>query len=281
MLREVARRPAGLFGLLVIIALIVIVAFAPDRAVRSGDPAHPRQAPRPLVAVPLRHGRSRPRPPLAHPLRHAHRARRRCSGRRRRPRSSACSSAPSPATSAARSTTSSSWSFDTLQAFPAVILALALISLLGPSLRNVIIVIIVSFAPGYGRVSRALILSVKQNSFVEAERSLGARDVRIAVRPHRAEHPCAAAASCSRWTFRARSSSRRGCRSSASVSSRRRPRGDRSSPKGSIGCATRPGPCSWTGLALMLTTLGFTMFGETLRDVVDPRLAGVRRWGRL
>ena len=50
--------------------------------------------------------------------------------------------------------------FDTLQAFPAVILALALISLLGPSLRNVIIVIIVSFAPGYGRVSRALVLSV-------------------------------------------------------------------------------------------------------------------------
>jgi ABC-type dipeptide/oligopeptide/nickel transport system permease subunit len=30
----------------------------------------------------------------------------------------------------------------------------------------------------------------------------------------------------------------------------------------------------------MVTTLGFTMFGETLRDVVDPRLAGMRRWRR-
>ena len=41
-----------------------------------------------------------------------------------------------------------------------------------------------------------------------------------------------------------------------------------------------PWPVLWTGFALMITTLGFTMFGETLRDVVDPRLAGMRRWRR-
>ena len=34
------------------------------------------------------------------------------------------------------------------------------------------------------------------------------------------------------------------------------------------------------GPALMLATLGFTMLGETLRDVFDPRLSGVRRWRR-
>ena len=34
------------------------------------------------------------------------------------------------------------------------------------------------------------------------------------------------------------------------------------------------------GLALMITTLAFTLLGETLRDVFDPRLSGVRRWRR-
>jgi ABC-type dipeptide/oligopeptide/nickel transport system permease subunit len=33
----------------------------------------------------------------------------------------------------------------------------------------------------------------------------------------------------------------------------------------------------WTGLTLMITTLGFTLLGETLRDLIDPRLAGARR----
>ena len=68
---------------------------------------------------------------------------------------------------------------DSLQAFPAVILALALLSLLGPSLRNVIIVIAVAFTPNYARVSRAMVLAAKENQWVEAERSLGARVGRI------------------------------------------------------------------------------------------------------
>jgi peptide/nickel transport system permease protein len=37
-----------------------------------------------------------------------------------------------------------------------------------------------------------------------------------------------------------------------------------------------PWPITWVGLALILTTLGFTLLGETLRDVLDPRLAGTR-----
>ncbi|HXV44087.1 MAG TPA: ABC transporter permease subunit, partial [Anaerolineae bacterium] len=40
---------------------------------------------------------------------------------------------------------------------------------------------------------------------------------------------------------------------------------------------TSPWPVLWAGLTLMLTTLGFTLFGETLRDLLDPKLAGSRR----
>ena len=68
---------------------------------------------------------------------------------------------------------------DSLQAFPTVILALVLLALLGSSLKNVIIVITVSFIPNYARVSRALVLALKNNQFVEAERSLGASPLRL------------------------------------------------------------------------------------------------------
>ncbi len=37
-----------------------------------------------------------------------------------------------------------------------------------------------------------------------------------------------------------------------------------------------PWPIVWSGLTLIITTLGFTLFGETLRDVLDPTLSGTR-----
>ena len=40
---------------------------------------------------------------------------------------------------------------------------------------------------------------------------------------------------------------------------------------------SNPGPVLWPSLALMVTTLGFTFFGEALRDILDPKLAGSRR----
>ena len=39
-------------------------------------------------------------------------------------------------------------------------------------------------------------------------------------------------------------------------------------------------PVIGAGSALVLATLGFTMLGETLRDIIDPRVAGLRRWRR-
>jgi peptide/nickel transport system permease protein len=68
---------------------------------------------------------------------------------------------------------------DALQSMPAVVLALILVALSGPSLQNVIFVIVLASAPGYARISRALVLSLKEASFVKAERSLGASGLRI------------------------------------------------------------------------------------------------------
>ena len=168
---------------------------------------------------------------------------------------------------------------DSLQAFPAVILALVLLALLGSSLQNVIIVITVAFIPNYARVSRALVLALKNNQFVEAERSLGASPWRLVV-CHIVPNILAPLFILLAMDIPSAIAVEAGL--------------------SFLGLGVQPPTASWgvmladgfarvedspwgviaPGLALMITTLAFTLLGETLRDVFDPRLSGVRRWRR-
>ena len=68
---------------------------------------------------------------------------------------------------------------DMFLAFPGYILALALAGALGPSLNNAIISVAAVWWPWYARLIRGQVLSVKQNLYVDAARSTGARDGRI------------------------------------------------------------------------------------------------------
>lgn len=168
---------------------------------------------------------------------------------------------------------------DTLQAFPAVILALALLAVLGASLRNVIVVIVVSFTPGYARVVRALVLAAKQNQYVEAERSLGASDVRIAV-VHILPNIVAPLFILLAMDIPSAITVEAGLSFLGLGVQPPTPSWGVILADGFDRVRDTPWPVLWAGLALMVTTLGFTMLGETLRDVVDPRLAGLRRWRR-
>jgi peptide/nickel transport system permease protein len=67
-------------------------------------------------------------------------------------------------------------------AFPFILLAIAVIGVLGPSLRNIIIVIGVSSWVVYARVVRGEVLSIREREFVQAAIALGSRDGRILVR---------------------------------------------------------------------------------------------------
>jgi peptide/nickel transport system permease protein len=71
---------------------------------------------------------------------------------------------------------------DALLAFPALILAIAIVAALGPNLTNAMIAIGVVAIPVYARLVRALVLQLKQMEFVTATRSLGATAPRIIVR---------------------------------------------------------------------------------------------------
>jgi peptide/nickel transport system permease protein len=164
---------------------------------------------------------------------------------------------------------------DTLQAFPSIMLSLAILALLGPSLVNVIIVIGLTWMPNYARVIRAQTLSIREKAFVEAERSLGATDQSMLlshILPNAIAPALLLAAMDLPWviTFEAGLSF---------IGMGVLP------PTPSWGAILSEGfdhifesqwPIIWSGITLALTTLGFTLFGEALRDVLDPRLSGTR-----
>ncbi len=71
---------------------------------------------------------------------------------------------------------------DTLLAFPAMLLAIFLVAVLGPSLNNAVVAIAIIYIPAFARLTRANCLSLREKEFVEAARCLGATDFRIMIR---------------------------------------------------------------------------------------------------
>ena len=72
--------------------------------------------------------------------------------------------------------------FDSIRSFPTIVLALAAVALLGPSLHLVLAIVIVTSIPSYARLARTSTMALKNTDFVLAEKSLGAGTVRTLVR---------------------------------------------------------------------------------------------------
>jgi peptide/nickel transport system permease protein len=70
---------------------------------------------------------------------------------------------------------------DVLLAFPAILLAVTIMALLGPSTTNVMIAIGIAYIPIFARVVRGTVLTVKPNEYVEAARAAGASELRTLV----------------------------------------------------------------------------------------------------
>lgn len=68
---------------------------------------------------------------------------------------------------------------DIFMAFPTIILAMAIAAALGPNVSNAIIAMIVVWWPNYARIVRSLVLTVKENEYVQASRALGATEMRV------------------------------------------------------------------------------------------------------
>lgn len=72
--------------------------------------------------------------------------------------------------------------FDTLMGFPSLVLALAIVAVVGPSLLNIEVAIAIATLPQYGRLVRGQVLVVREYEYVTAARAVGAGDARIIVR---------------------------------------------------------------------------------------------------
>lgn len=72
-----------------------------------------------------------------------------------------------------------SWATDILLAFPDLLLALAIIAILGPGITNVMFAVGIAFVPSFMRLTRSSVLEIREMSYIEATRALGGSDIRI------------------------------------------------------------------------------------------------------
>ena len=163
---------------------------------------------------------------------------------------------------------------DALMSIPTLILALAIMAAMGQSLLNVIIAVGIPQIPRANRVVRSQALAVKQSEFVLAARSIGAEDTRIMV--FHILPQCVAP-----WLIIATAGLGTAIIAEASLSFLGMgipppwpSWGAMLSGTGRTYYATAPWLAIWPGLALSLAVYGFNLFGDALRDVLDPRLRG-------
>ncbi len=160
---------------------------------------------------------------------------------------------------------------DVLFAFPAILLAIGIMAMLGASTTNATIAIGIVYSPSFARLTRASVLSIREQEFVEAARVLGLTDVRIVL-----HHivPNLMAPLLVQITF----SLSTAILTEAALSFLGLGTPPPAPSWGGMLSASRryvelsPWPAIFPGVAIMLLVLGFNLFGDGLRDVLDPRL---------
>lgn len=162
---------------------------------------------------------------------------------------------------------------DVLLAFPAILLAIGLLAFLGGGFWNVVLAIAIVYTAPLSRVARASVLSVRHEEYVDAARAIGLGDGRILARHIM---PNAVAPLIVECTLRLALA----ILAEAALSF--------------LGLGTQPPAPTWgqmiaegravmtftawpaigPGLAIIVTVLGFNLFGDAVRDVLDPHAVG-------
>lgn len=165
---------------------------------------------------------------------------------------------------------------DGLLAFPALLLAIFIVAVLGPSILNAVLAVAIVNTPSFARLTRAQVLSIREKEFVESSRALGASDGRIMLG---AILPNCLSPLIVQFTL----GIGLGILVEAGLSF--------------LGLGVRPPTPAWgsmlstgrqfinlapwlttfPGLAIFLAVLGFNLMGDGLREALDPRLREGRR----
>lgn len=161
---------------------------------------------------------------------------------------------------------------DGLLAFPTLILAITLVAVLGPGITNAMIAIGIVMVPQMARLVRGSVLGVKENTFVEAAVAIGARDREVIWR-HILPNVLApiivmATAGLGKAILVEASLSFLGLGTQPPTPSWG---ADLSGPGRSY-MEIAPWLATFPGLAVSLVVLGINLYGDALRDILDPRL---------
>jgi len=166
------------------------------------------------------------------------------------------------------------WLVDILLAFPGILLAIAIVATLGPSLTNALIAISITQIPSYVRITRSVVLGLRESEYVQAAKALGGGGSRVVFRhifPN----------SLSPIMVQLTLSIGIAILDVAAL--------------GFLGLGAQPPDPEWgvmirdgyrqflrapwmsifPGLAIFLSVVGFNLLGDAIRDVLDPRLKNV------
>ena len=160
---------------------------------------------------------------------------------------------------------------DVVLAFPALLLAISIVTILGPGLTNALLGITITFIPQYARLSRASVLSIKEQEFVVAEQALGASPLRIVlahILPN-AITPIIVQGTLGVGTaiLDAAALSFLGLGAQPPT-----PEWGQILSESRNYLFTSPHLVFFPGFAIMITVLGFNLLGDGMRDALDPRL---------
>ena len=160
---------------------------------------------------------------------------------------------------------------DIFLAIPSILLSVAIVSALGPSIKNLLIAISISNIPPFARIVRASVLTIKNEEYIEAAKAIGANDIRVIFKhiiPNSMAPIIVQATLCIAGSI-------------LSIASLSFIGLGIQAPTPEWGSMLSGGRqyiwnawwvCVFPGIAIMMTILSLNLLGDGLRDALDPRL---------
>ncbi|CAM3766582.1 nickel transporter permease [Alkalicoccus chagannorensis] len=161
--------------------------------------------------------------------------------------------------------------FDIMLAFPSILLAIAIVAILGPSLQNALIAIAIINIPIFGRLVRSKVISIREEEYIMAAKAQGMKSGRILVHhvlPN-SMAPIIVQATLGFGTAILEAAALGFLGLGAQPPT---PEWGRMLSDARQYITSAPWTVLFPGLSIMLVVLGFNMIGDGLRDALDPKM---------
>ncbi|MDA1478308.1 ABC transporter permease [Bacillus changyiensis] len=161
--------------------------------------------------------------------------------------------------------------FDIVLAFPSILLAIAIVAILGPSLENALIAIAIINVPTFGRLVRSRVLSIKEEEYMLAAKALGMSNSRMMLKhilPN-SMAPIIVQATLNIGTAIIEAAALGFLGLGAQAPN---PEWGKMLADARPYLAQAPWTLFFPGISIMLTVLGFNLLGDGVRDTLDPRM---------